>query len=232
MKKATMFLLASALTTGVMAQEAVPGAHFNVSGKGEASLPPDQATVHVEVRRTEETGADAKRQVDQTVDMLLTELEAHRSGLSRIDAGSLQLQPHYEYKNNERHQEGYRATRIVELEVSNLEVMDNILEAVARQKATTINNVNYGFSDGGALCQQQALDAAIQNSRQKAQQMAKAYEVKIDRIYSASLGGGYPVAYSRMEGLAMAADAGGAPSYQSGDLTCQANVSAVFLIKD
>ena len=231
MKKAIAFLTAAVLSCSAVGgtDNNISTAHLSVGGAGEASLPPDIATIQIEISLIKKSGMEAKQQVDAAVNELLSSLDGNKPNLSRIDAGSLRLQPNYEYENNKRRQKGYKATRMVDLEVSRLDVMDNVLETVIKQGMTTVQSVNYGFSDGGRICQQQALSKAIEDSREKARQMAQAYGVKLGKISSAGLGSAYPAPYGGMQKIAMS-EASSAPSYRSGDITCHAQVSAVFLI--
>ncbi len=234
MKKAVVFLTAALLSCVAFGgtDNNLPAPYLSVSGTGEASLPPDIAMIQVEVSLIKKSGMEAKQQVDAAVNALLDSLTENKPNLSRIDAGSLRLQPHYEYDNNKRRQKGYMATRMVDLEVSALDVMDSILETVVKQGMTTVRSVDYGFSDGGRLCQQQALDKAISDSKDQAQRMAEAYGVKLGKLSSAGLGSSYPSPYAGMEKMAMADASSRGPSYRSGDITCHAQVSAVFLIKE
>ena len=157
--------------------------HLSTSGSGQIEATPDMARLQLHSEAQHLKSSDAKDDVDQRVNQLLDKLK--KLGVKRDDviASSIQINPNYEYRNQQRQFAGYRATRTLSVTVRNLDKLSSIMDSALQAGVQNISQVELASSrdEQHKLTAQQA---AIEDSKTKAAKLAAAYGAELGAIYS------------------------------------------------
>jgi uncharacterized protein len=155
----------------------------SVTGLGEVSAKPDSAAVSLMVQSVRRESAAAKADVDTRVNAFLQSLDALGFAEEDVTAGSLRTSPRYDYRNGEQTFTGYEASRLLSVEVDDLDDLNGLLDAALRDKIDSVNNIEYRVSDSSAL-EAKARELAIAHSKKQAAELAAAYGVELGPIVS------------------------------------------------
>jgi uncharacterized protein YggE len=181
---------------------------ISVVGSGSASTQPDIAYVTVGVRTEAEEASEALSQNNQQMnDLIDTLLEA---GLSTQDirTQTINLFPQYSNEPNQTGQLeviGYTATNTVEVRVSDIAEVGQILDTAVQQGSNLIENIRFDVSDSTEPLQQ-AREAAFNDARQKAEQLAELAGVQLGQVNAIYETSSQPPVPFATEGRAFAAD--------------------------
>ncbi len=202
----------------------------SVSGMGEAKVEADMARVHLSAQSQQQTSAEAKNDVDQKVNELIQVLENVGLNEDNLTAGQISISLRYNYRNNTQEFVGYFASRSIQVEIPDLELLNPFLDAALEQKIDGINQIEYRTSQEAEV-KALARELAIQDSKDKAADLASAYDMELGSVITISYQSNQssPVLYQQV-GLAraesFAADSNG--QYIPDQLSFTDHISAVF----
>lgn len=183
-KVITCIISLALLTDSALASSALPdNRHIQTTGYGEVRVQPDTVVLQLEVGATEPSGAAAKKEVDQRINRFLAASE--RAGLDKtqITAGQLHINARWEYQNQERVFMGYQASRNLQVRLSELERLSDVVDMALDNGISNVQQLSYEHSQSDQLIQQ-AHQKAVQNSKDKAESLAAAYGARLGLIYS------------------------------------------------
>lgn len=147
---------------------------LQVRGRGTVSAQPDVATAHLGVQTEAETANEALSQNNEKTQSLITALEEAGVAAENIQTQSVQLRPRYEEPQPEsgtREVSGYVARNIAEVRVEDLKALGTILDSAVQAGGNRVEGIQFEISDTAEL-QDQARQAAWQDARHKAEQLA------------------------------------------------------------
>ena len=179
-----VLILAMLYCTTLWAQEQ-NSRQVSVTGNGEALVDADIAIVHLAAQSQQRTSAAAKEEVDNQVNEVIAALE--NIGLTEDDlsAGQISLSPRYDYRNNRQEFAGYFASRSIQVEITDLDILNDFLDAALAQEIGNINQIEYRSSQEQEA-KELARELAIADSKEKAEYLAEAYGVDLGAIISIS----------------------------------------------
>jgi uncharacterized protein YggE len=200
-----------------------------VSGNGLVSALPDRATVHMSIisRAKELDAAQAgASKVTAAVLSLTDKLDIKRN---KVDTTGATVRPDYRWNRDKEEQElrGYIAERQMIVKVDDLEILGRLVEGAVGAGVNQVSPPQLDSSKRKSK-HREALALAAKDARTNAEVLAKALGVKLGdaiSISDASAAARPPAPQVRMA-AAMESDA--AATYNAGDLTFNASVSAVF----
>lgn len=199
----------------------------SVTGIGEAKVEADMARVHLSAQAQSPTSAEAKADVDEQVNQVIRILE--KVGLEQDDltGGQISISPRYNYRNNQQEFIGYFASRSIQVEIDDLELLNTFLDAALEQKITGINQVEYRTSEEEAV-KALAREQAILDSRNKAEELANAYGVELGSVITINYQGSQstPVLYQEAAFARAASDSSG--QYIPDQLSFSDRISVTF----
>ena len=215
----------------VAAQDEAPRI-ITVSGMGEATARPDQASVTLGVI-TEATTArealSANNAAMQGVFDQLTQIGIAEENIQTTNFSISPQYPPYRQDNNEpRRIVGYQVSNNVTVLFDNLDDLGPGLDAIVSSGANQLYGISFSISETDDLLMSARADA-VADARAKAEVLAEAAGVTLGRVLNISEGGSYnpqPVMYARAE---MAMDS--AVPVAAGQQTLSANVSMTFEIE-
>ncbi|MBI1394103.1 MAG: DUF541 domain-containing protein [Alphaproteobacteria bacterium] len=217
---------------GVLGEATI--ATLSVTGNGEVSAAPDQATLRFAVETQAATAAAAMNAASSAARQIIAALE--KAGVEKKDLATsgISLAPDYDYGENGRNRElkGYVASNAMTVRVSDLDDVGAIVDGAINAGANRLDGIELGFADPGKLLDE-ARERAVKDARRKAELYAKAANVSVGRILSISEPGAAAPLYAKSIARSMQADsfaAQGAP-IEPGEATLSASINLILEIE-
>ncbi|MBL0634835.1 SIMPL domain-containing protein [Aeromonas dhakensis] len=229
-------LTLSALVVSVplFAIEVPQAPHLVVSGYAEQKAEPDMLTLNVSVTALEKQGIKAKQQVDGKVAAFFGQLEGLGIKRTDVEAGNLVISPEYQYPQNKKPElVGYRAQRQLAVKLYQLDKLSELMDTALKAGLESVSQIEYGLKTPQAMKEQARL-GAVEDARSKAESLAKAFGMKLGKVYSVEYRNNTPMPiYSRaLKAAAMSPAADMMEnSYQQQQISITDNVEAVFLLE-
>ncbi len=173
---------------------------FSVSGRGEAYASPDVAQLTFIVEKEAKTVKESNTFVDEKMAKIVSFLKEQKIDEKDIKTVNNSFYPVYDYPQclmypctQTQKLRGYTTSRSIEVKVRSIDNAAAITEGLAMLEVTNLQGPNFIVDDTDKV-NQEARDKAIENAREKANQLAKSLGVKIVRVvnFSESTDGGYP----------------------------------------
>jgi uncharacterized protein YggE len=213
------------------AEQAEPR-YVSVSGEGEVHAAPDRATVTLGIQAREPTLEAARVTANRVVAALLKVTRDLRIPESSVRSTRIGVNPEYSW-NDARHERrlvGYDVQRQLIVDLRDLERLGELIEQSVTAGANLVGDPVLESSERADL-ERQALARAVDDARRNAAVLARALDASVGppRSITTTAAGGRPVPMlpTRMA-MAKATSAEAPETYQSGELTFTATVSATF----
>lgn len=172
---------------------------------GEVSVAPDMATVNFGVVSQGKTAAEAMKAGNVRMNAVMSALKSAGIATKDIQTSNLQLNPQYNYANNQAPKlTGYEARNQVTVKVNDLDKTGPVIDAVIGAGVNQIDQIGFGLKDNGAVLDQ-ARQKAVATLNQRAALYASATGLKLKKLLSIEEGAapGYhppmPVMAMRLE---------------------------------
>jgi uncharacterized protein YggE len=203
-----------------------------VNGNGIITLEPDIAYIQIGVQTESENAQDAVASNNRQSQQLLSALT--RAGVAEDDVKTtnFSIYPRQEW-DNEGQPTGitYVVNNTVSVTVRDLEQIGTLLDATVQAGANRISGIQFDVEDREAA-QQQAMTAAVENARARAEVLAQAAGVTLGDVLSIEsyFYGGTPIPYERNVVMADSA-AGMEVPVSPGEMQINADVNIVYEIE-
>jgi uncharacterized protein YggE len=226
-------LLPLLLATPVLAQDAAqPPRVIQVVGEGRSTAAPDMARVSLGVSQQAKTAGEAMGAMADGMDAVLGTLGT--LGIAQVDiqTGQLMLEPAYNYNTPDGNpvMTGFIATQIVDVNVRDIGLLGEVLDAVVEGGANRVNGVYFDVSDPQAVTDEARRDA-VEDARARAELYADAAGLALGEIVSISESTVYtppmPMYDARGGAEAQAASVPVAP----GQVSMMTNVTVTYAIE-
>ncbi|HEY2068858.1 MAG TPA: SIMPL domain-containing protein [Rhizomicrobium sp.] len=178
-----------------------------VTGQGEASAVPDQASLTAGVVTSGRTAATALAANAQAMNAVFDRLKTAGIPAHDIQTTGLSVEPQYTQATNSAPQRltGYQAQNSVAVVLTDLTKLGATIDALVASGANTIGDISFGFRDNAALLVQ-ARKAAVADAIARAHVLADAAGVTLgpianitDESNSAEPQGGVVLGYVRAD---------------------------------
>lgn len=222
------------IATPALAQVS-PDARFaattlNITGHGEARVPPDRATIVLGVTTDAATAGAAMQANAADMSRVVAALRAAGIPGADIQTSMLAVSPQYAFKEGAPPRlTGYQATNEVTVTTGDLARIGQLVDAAASAGATNVGQVSFGLKNRGSAANFARL-AAVKDLDDKAQIFADAAGYHIRRLVNLSEAAATVDAQARFGGIMTAADrANFAPTpVESGQITLSVDVTGEF----
>jgi uncharacterized protein YggE len=156
-----------------------------VNGTGQVSAQPDHAIIRLGVETDGASAAQALSQNSEKMQVLLHTFKKAGVAAADIQTDAIRLQPRYEQIEREQPRPprvvGYSAVNVVEIRTRNLDKLGELLDATVKAGGNVIEGVRFAVSDpSNAIAK--AREEAMQNARQKAQQLATLAKAQLGEV--------------------------------------------------
>jgi uncharacterized protein YggE len=227
--------LVGGFAAGASAQEATPTvsasgsgpATVTVSGHGSVLVPPDTASVVVGVDVIEKTLGAAQDSATKQMNAIVRALKA--AGIKDEDIQtvnfSVNIIRNYDQSGTPGPITGFEVMNQVNVTVRETNQLGSLLDTVVSKGANSIYGISFYVADPTDAASQ-ARTQAVQDARQKAQELASAAGVQLGRVISISEGAGAispPVPYATSK-----AQGAGAAPIQAGTSEIDVDVQMTF----
>ncbi|WP_166541733.1 SIMPL domain-containing protein [Aeromonas salmonicida] len=234
MWRSLLTLSALVVSAPLFALEVPQAPHLVVSGYAEQKAEPDMLTLNVAVTALEKQGIKAKQQVDSKVAAFFGQLEGLGIKRSDVEAGNLVISPEYQYPQNKKPElVGYRAQRQLAVKLYQLDKLSGLMDTALKAGLESVSQIEYGLKSP-QIIKEQARIGAVEDAKNKAESLAKAFGMKLGKVYSVEYRNNTPMPiYSRALKAAVMAPAADMMenSYQQQQISITDNVEAVFLLE-
>ncbi|MEB3311449.1 MAG: SIMPL domain-containing protein [Snowella sp.] len=197
---------------------------LTVTGEGveniATSLTEVQLGVEVSARSADAAQNTAAKQTAAVVDFLRSRQ------VERLQTVGIQLQPNYDYSNNQRKLLGYIATNTVSFRATT-EKVGLLLDEAVKAGATRINGISFLASDQAIeIAQKAALKKATLEAQSQAEAVFQALNVQAKEIVSVRVNGATPPIVPKIQAdYAMRAAAAPPTPVIGGEQTVRASVT-------
>jgi uncharacterized protein len=203
---------------------------ITVTGEGEASGAPDQASVSAGVQILAETVIEATRENESIIGKIMEALDEQGIPSEKIQTSNYSIWAEQNYQEPGQNRiSGYRVSNVVTVKIDDIDKVGDVLAAVVNAGANSIHGIQFGVKDTKAL-EQQAREAAMADARARAESLARLAGVQLGEVLSisTSYGAGPPrPMMSRSYDMAEAA----APSISPGQQSLSVQIHATFAIR-
>lgn len=230
--RATGCLVATLLTLSVsvgFAESAMADSNqgIHVTGRAEIAVEPDMARMTLQVSAEAADAVTVKKQIDGVTRSVLKLTDKYKIARRDVTAAVVNLSPNYHYDNNRRTVDGMQGARTISVTLRSLDNYGDFMNAALELGINSISGVQLDTSKREAL-EDQALDAAIADARERAAHVAKQFDVELGRVRDVHVQAGH--VEPRMMTRAMSADSSGG-DFSGGEIDIRRDVQAVFGIR-
>lgn len=206
---------------------------ISVSGIGEYKASPDQAVLNFQISVLEPTASQARAKAEQTVSSFFKALEKLKLKQGAVVADNLTVSARYTYQDGKSSLNGFQGTRSVSVTLDDFSLIGEVTDLAFKSGINEAAGFTYQLKDPKAA-QKQARSLAIADAKEKAQELAEGFGVKLGQPCQLSYGNTaapYPRPMVMM--AAARSDSAGASNaiYSADDLTIRAEVNAIFSLR-
>jgi uncharacterized protein YggE len=161
---------------------------LSVAGEGEATAPPDMATIRTGVVSQAETAKDALNANNAAMQKILALLNEHEIAEKDVQTSSFNVSPVYEHDEQGRTQPkivAYSVNNKVQVRVRNLPSLGEVLDALVQAGSNQIGGISFDVDDPAGILRE-ARSGAIRDAKSRAEVYAQAAGVKVGRVIQIS----------------------------------------------
>jgi uncharacterized protein len=176
----TVLALLSLAALPVGAQDNAPVNSISVSGTGDASGAPDVAYINL---GTDTVNADVAQAVEQAnTDMAAIIAAITATGVAPEDVKTVNFnvypEDRYDQNGQPTGERVYHVQNSLNVTVRDITKVGDVINAGLQAGADSINGLNFGIADTSAL-EQEARQSAVEDARQRAQELADIFGVTL-----------------------------------------------------
>jgi uncharacterized protein YggE len=226
--------------------EMIPVRTITVTGIAERKVTPDEAHIYVTLSATNFKLAEAKTAHDGKLNKLFA--IAQKNGIDRknLSTQSSTVQPEYDYINGKQSFKGHRVQTQIDMKLVKSESLATVteqllssgLEEKNQEGWSPLFSSNYVISNPDKIRDEMLADA-VKNAREKAENIARATNSEITRVYQVNEGD--VPSFARPPVMAMmraasapmtGADAAPSPQLPAGEQEMRASVTVTYELKN
>lgn len=232
-----VLLLAFLFGSVLMAEE--PGMRtIGVSGEGEITVDADQLSFYIQIETSDKNLDNAKAVNDHKLAKAEEIFKLFSIPNNQINISGYRVSPRY--KNTDRSSpieiEGYSVSRRISVRLEDISQYDPLVDALLAAEIYGIGGAQYSLSNSAEM-HARARENALTKARQKADQMAAVYGLKVGKVNS--IDEGYPYyrrsSFGSSSALSNVADTDMTNSDAEeimGKMVFRATVNVIFELKD
>src|SRR5579863_3429245 len=208
-------------------QEPKPARPFiRTSGEATISAKPDQATVNIGVVTQGQTAQAAAAQNAKQLDAVVNEIRKAFGSAAELKTIGYSVNPNYRYPKQGGQPEisDYIATDVLQVRMTDIAQAGKLVDLAAQSGANTIQSLQYRLKEESALHGQALREAAV-IARAKAEAIAGALGLKVERVLSVEEGSSNVIRPFRAMGLAAKVETATPTPLESGSVEVHANVT-------
>lgn len=163
---------------------------ISVSGQANVASVPDLFQFSVYVEEQGERVQDLNSVVADKTQTIISSVLAFGVEKKDIQSMRVQLNPWYEHSNNQRVQKGFKLSREINFTLRDIELYDQVIDAVLSTGASRIDGFNYVVEDPQPQYLA-ALELALKDAKLRATHMANTLGAKLGKVITINENSGY-----------------------------------------
>ncbi|WP_459194530.1 SIMPL domain-containing protein [Halosimplex sp. J119] len=201
---------------------------ITVGASGQVQTQADRAVVNLGIVATGDNIETVREQLSSNASQMRTALNEMGVDSSQIRTGYYDISTNRRYGGGESEQPEYRAVHSFAITVEDPDSVGEVIDTAVTNGANEVDGVEFTLSaDKREELRQEALDKAMDTARGEASTIASAEDLSINGVDRVSTTEYHSRTYS-VETAAMAGDASGGTSIDSGPVTVSASVNVVY----
>jgi uncharacterized protein YggE len=157
----------------------IPYNTMTLTGKGQISVVPDVASIHLGIQSTGENLEEVQSDNSNISQNILQSIKQH--GITDIKTFQYLIEKVYEYENDIRVEKGYSVRNIFEIKLTDMNQVGTVIDEAVKNGANVVEFIGFEVSNPDYYYQQ-ALNLAVMNAIQKAQSIAMQLRVRMNSI--------------------------------------------------
>ncbi|MFC0117395.1 SIMPL domain-containing protein [Pseudoalteromonas xiamenensis] len=231
--KKLMLAFAALVTLNANANSLPDAPHLYVQGNAKIQVKPDRANIVIGIDDTQTNTADAKKNVDAIAAKVIEIAKRYQIAEKDIQAEQLNVyrQTEYDREQNKQRFVGFRVFRNIRMTLTLVDKYPDLLQDLVDAGVTEFRDTQFSVADHNTILKT-VQKAAIKDAKMAAKELAKDFDVRIGKLYSVSFSpiDAPTMPYMRAEKMMVQADSGAGAGYNTGFITVDAQVYAVYLI--
>lgn len=232
---ASLLALSTTLATNVHAQTeglTQEGTVLEVNGEGLVKVLPNEVVLNFNVSDTQKDAKVARDNVEKVVREFSKNVSVAGIDDKKFVADNLYINPQYTYVKNERKFEGYNARRDVKVTLDDFTLISKVTDLALKSGINGVSGIQYSVSNSKTY-NNKALELAVADAKDKANQIAKGFEMKVFGVKKVVLvDEGRPSVMYRVATPMLGAKANDADSvYSQEDIEIKQRVVVEFILK-
>jgi len=221
--------LSSTGYTNVAATDSETLKTLSISGTGTIYVKADQATIVLGAYTEDDVASDAIEENAAIMTQVIAALKQLGFTDDEITTTSFGVSPVYNWEVYKV--VGYQVTNLVEVEVSDLDMVGTVIDAATAVGANRVDSVSFGISDEAAEeMKLQAYTAAIADAKAKSNVITEGLGVTITGVQSITESYYYPYSAYKSYDVSYASAEGSSTPILEGDLSVSVTLNIVYLI--
>lgn len=156
---------------------------ISVSGEGKVFVKPDLGKISVGVTSEQATVIAAQKQATESANKIFEALKASGVEEKDIKTTNYSISPMYDYNEGRQRLRGYQVSQNFEVKIRDLAGAGKIIAAASGAGANQVSRLSFTTEDPERV-QAEARAKAIENARQKAEELAGRLGVRLGKITS------------------------------------------------
>ena len=206
---------------------------ITIQGEGEVYAVPNIGAIDIavvtEALKVEKAMSENTEKMNNVINALKTDFNIDEKD---IQTQNFNINPRYEWNDNERILVGYEINQVINVKIRNLDIIGDVIQKSTDLGANDINSLSFTFDDDEAL-KKEAREKAIQNAKDKAEALEKDLGIKIVKIVnfyeSSSIPATRGVYYN--EAMKISLESATSADIEVGQNKITSTVSITYLIK-
>lgn len=199
---------------------------ISISGDGKVTVIPDIAYVSLGMSVEKAKVVDAQAENTKTMNALIEKLKNLGIDKKDIQTTNYNIYPNYDYPNNVQTLRSYTVTQQVSVKIRQTDKVEAVLKLAGELNLNQIGGLSFNVDDPEQY-RQEARVKALENAKQKAEDLAKVMGVKLGKVVSFSESEAYNPSYPMYaKDLGIGGGSAPAPTVEAGsqDITITATV--------
>ena len=219
-----LFAVPAGLCSTVLLAEELTGIH--VTGRAKVAVVPDMVRMTLQISAQAETAVAVKKQIDDVTRAVLKLTNDYNIARRDVTAAVVNLSPNYKYNDSRRKIDGMQGSRTISVTLRKLDKYGDFMNAALESGINNISGVVLDTSKRAEL-EDQALDLAIADARQRAVHVAAQFEVGLGPVTNVRVQAGH--VQPKVMAMARSAGASGG-DFSGGEIDISRDVQATFAI--
>lgn len=153
-----------------------------VVGEGKVEIIPDSAQVEAGTTVNNESSVEiVQEKINAVHNAIVNEMQKLGIQKEDIKTSNYSINPNYVYEGSRNSIEGYNGSASITIKVKNIQLLSNVMGAVAQSGANQIQGANFSVMDP-AKYREEARNKAIENAKLQAQKLAKTLGIRLGKI--------------------------------------------------